>query len=220
MSYVVDFTNVSTVGLESSPVATALAGLRANEARYFKNKYDHDFTVEPASEAEGDHRLGAPDPEGGARPRHRVAPARGDRSSRSRTSGGRTCSTRAACRSTCCTRSMTAGSGPSASSSPTAWRSPPSSLVVQVREAEVEARRDHPRLVLRDQGRVLTRVAVALDPDRVRVTGRSAERVDGRLRWLAASNRDGTAHRPGRPRPRTRSRMHAWGCRRTAVDHA
>ncbi len=53
MSYVVDFTNVSTVGLESSPVAVALAGLRANEARYFKNKYDHDFTVEPAGEARG-----------------------------------------------------------------------------------------------------------------------------------------------------------------------
>ena len=52
MSYAVDFTNVSTVGLESSPVAEALAGLRANEARYFKNKYDHVFTVEPASEAE------------------------------------------------------------------------------------------------------------------------------------------------------------------------
>ena len=48
MSYAVDFTTVSTVGLESSPVADALAGLRANEARYFKNKYDHDFTVEPA----------------------------------------------------------------------------------------------------------------------------------------------------------------------------
>src|SRR3954468_23357713 len=51
MSYVVDFQNVSTVGLESSPVAPALAGLRANEARYFKNKYDHVFTVEPASKA-------------------------------------------------------------------------------------------------------------------------------------------------------------------------
>ena len=51
MSYVVDFTSVSTVGLESSPVADALAGLRANEARYFKNKYDHLFTVEPASAA-------------------------------------------------------------------------------------------------------------------------------------------------------------------------
>jgi hypothetical protein len=49
--YVVDFENVSTVGLESSPVAEALAGLRANEARYFKNKYDHVFTVEPVSEA-------------------------------------------------------------------------------------------------------------------------------------------------------------------------
>jgi hypothetical protein len=51
MSYVVDFANVSTIGVESSPVAPALAGLRANEARYFKNKYDHDFTVEPAGEA-------------------------------------------------------------------------------------------------------------------------------------------------------------------------
>jgi hypothetical protein len=52
MSYTVDFTNVSTTGLESSPVADALAGLRANEARYYKNKYDHDFTVVPANEAQ------------------------------------------------------------------------------------------------------------------------------------------------------------------------
>lgn len=51
MPYAVDFNTVSTVGLESSPVAAALAGLRANEARYFKNKYDHVFTVQPASEA-------------------------------------------------------------------------------------------------------------------------------------------------------------------------
>ena len=49
MPYTVDFTNVSTVGLESSPVADALAGLRANEARYFKNKYGVDFTVESAA---------------------------------------------------------------------------------------------------------------------------------------------------------------------------
>ncbi|MCL2544110.1 MAG: phage tail protein [Nocardioidaceae bacterium] len=48
MSYAVDFVDVSTTGLESSPVAAALAGLRANEARYFKNKYDHVFTTEPA----------------------------------------------------------------------------------------------------------------------------------------------------------------------------
>ena len=51
MAYTVDFNTVSTVGLESSPVAAALAGLRAHEARYFKNKYDHVFTVEPASNA-------------------------------------------------------------------------------------------------------------------------------------------------------------------------
>ncbi|WP_409276367.1 phage tail protein [Neobacillus sp. SCS-31] len=49
MSYIVDFKNVSTVGLESSPVAEALAGLRANEARYFMNKYKHEFMVVPAS---------------------------------------------------------------------------------------------------------------------------------------------------------------------------
>jgi len=47
----IDFVNVSTAGLESSPVADALAGLRANEARYFKNKYDIDFVTTPASEA-------------------------------------------------------------------------------------------------------------------------------------------------------------------------
>lgn len=51
MPYIVDFKNVSTVGLESSPVAKALAGLRANEARYFMNKYKHQFTVVPASES-------------------------------------------------------------------------------------------------------------------------------------------------------------------------
>lgn len=49
--YVVDFVDVSTTGLDSSPVADALAGLRANEARYFRNKFDHVFTVSPAAEA-------------------------------------------------------------------------------------------------------------------------------------------------------------------------
>jgi hypothetical protein len=52
MSYIVDFKNVSTVGLESSPVAAALAGLRANEARYYMNKYKHEITVIPASESQ------------------------------------------------------------------------------------------------------------------------------------------------------------------------
>ncbi|PAE33668.1 phage tail protein [Bacillus sp. 7884-1] len=52
MSYTVDFKTVSTVGLESSPIADALAGLRANEARYFMNKYKHEFTVVPASESQ------------------------------------------------------------------------------------------------------------------------------------------------------------------------
>lgn len=52
MTYIVDFNNVSTVGFETSPVAAALAGLRANEARYFMNKYKHKFTVVPASESQ------------------------------------------------------------------------------------------------------------------------------------------------------------------------
>ena len=51
MPYIVDFEHVSATGLESSPVAEALAGLRANEARYYKNKYDHVFTVSPAADA-------------------------------------------------------------------------------------------------------------------------------------------------------------------------
>ena len=52
MSIPVDFTNVSTVGLESSPVAESLAGLRGNEARYFMNKYKHEFQVIPAGESQ------------------------------------------------------------------------------------------------------------------------------------------------------------------------
>jgi len=52
MSTVVDFENVSTVGLETSPAAAALAGLRANEARYFMNKYKHRFTVVAASDSQ------------------------------------------------------------------------------------------------------------------------------------------------------------------------
>jgi hypothetical protein len=51
MSYTVDFKNVSTVGFESAPVAAALAGLRAKEARYYANKYKHVFTTVPASES-------------------------------------------------------------------------------------------------------------------------------------------------------------------------
>jgi hypothetical protein len=51
MSNIIDFENVSAAGLESSPVSKPLAGLRANESRYFKNKYNHDFTVSPATKS-------------------------------------------------------------------------------------------------------------------------------------------------------------------------
>lgn len=46
---VVDVVEVSTAGLESSPHADALAGLRANEARYFRNKYGVEFVTTPAA---------------------------------------------------------------------------------------------------------------------------------------------------------------------------
>lgn len=50
MGYKVDFKKVSTIGLETSPVAETLAGLRANEARYYWNKYKHEFITVPVSE--------------------------------------------------------------------------------------------------------------------------------------------------------------------------
>ncbi|MCL2865840.1 MAG: phage tail protein [Lachnospiraceae bacterium] len=43
MPYKVNFQEVETTGLESSPVAEALAGLRANEARYLWNKYKAEY---------------------------------------------------------------------------------------------------------------------------------------------------------------------------------
>lgn len=51
MAQIVDFEYVSVTGLESSPVSKALAGLRANEARYFMNKYMAEFVVSPAGES-------------------------------------------------------------------------------------------------------------------------------------------------------------------------
>lgn len=50
MPTLIDFKEVSTAGVESSPVADALAGLRANDARYFKNKYAIDYATSPAAE--------------------------------------------------------------------------------------------------------------------------------------------------------------------------
>lgn len=50
MSYEVDFKDVATTGLETAVDPAALAGLRANEARYFWNKYKQTFVTDPASE--------------------------------------------------------------------------------------------------------------------------------------------------------------------------
>jgi hypothetical protein len=51
MPRAVPFDTVTTDGLESSPVAEALAGLRAHEARYYSTKYGHTFEVSPAEDA-------------------------------------------------------------------------------------------------------------------------------------------------------------------------
>ncbi|MDR0199217.1 MAG: phage tail protein [Streptococcaceae bacterium] len=51
MAYTVNFKDVETTGFESSPVAESLAGLRANEARYFATHYKWDYVTVPAEEA-------------------------------------------------------------------------------------------------------------------------------------------------------------------------
>lgn len=50
MTRKVDFKNITVAGFESSPIAEALAGLRANEARYFMTKYNAEFAVSTAIE--------------------------------------------------------------------------------------------------------------------------------------------------------------------------
>jgi hypothetical protein len=160
MSYIVDFNNVSTTGLESSPVAPALAGLRANEARYFKNKYDHDFTVEPASNAKETvdwvHRILKEE-------RDLVIAARPLEATGFRVANIRMAyvfyesglsinvmytiddATKRA------VQALRRDGGPRRAR-----------LAVQVRTPEVEAGRNHPRFVLRDQGRVLIAAAAPL----------------------------------------------------------
>ncbi|MFD1394127.1 phage tail protein [Lacticaseibacillus jixianensis] len=51
MAYQVDYQTVSPQGLEKAADPAALAGLRANEARYFANKYKHVFTTVPAAKS-------------------------------------------------------------------------------------------------------------------------------------------------------------------------
>ncbi len=46
----INFKNVDIEGLESSPFAKELAGLRANEARYYWNHFKTKFITFPASE--------------------------------------------------------------------------------------------------------------------------------------------------------------------------
>ena len=136
-------------------MAPALAGLRANEARYFKNKYDHDFTVEPAGEAtetvDWVHRILKEE-------RDIVIASRPLEATEFQVENIRMAyvfyesglsinvlytlddATQARRR----VQALRRHGGPRRAR-----------LAVQVRTPEVEAGRDHPRLVLRDQGRVL-----------------------------------------------------------------
>lgn len=52
MTHTINAERISVDGLESSPVSEALAGLRANEARYFRNKYNHEFKTIRAGESQ------------------------------------------------------------------------------------------------------------------------------------------------------------------------
>jgi hypothetical protein len=98
MPYTVDFDTASTVGLESSPAAAALAGLRAHEARYFEAKYNHVFTVEPAAKAKNAIAWVERILKGSATSSSRLARSK-RQPSRSRTLGWHTCSTRVVSRS-------------------------------------------------------------------------------------------------------------------------
>ena len=205
MPYTVDFNTVSTVGLESSPVAAALAGLRANEARYFKNKYDHVFTVEPASNAKTTidwvHRILKEERDIVISSRPLEATAFQVENIRmayvfyesglsinvmytvddAREAGGRVQALRR-------------------DGSPRGAR-----LAVQVREAEVEAGRNHSRLLLRLQERVLIQDQLC-DPCRTT-----------RCRWRLSNGislrclRSESGRRRSRPRASSQHQQHSPG---------
>ena len=138
--------------------ADALAGLRANEARYFKNKYDHVFTVEPAGKAKKTiawvHEILESE-------RDLVIASTPLEASEFEVAGihfayvfyesGLSINVM-----------YTVDDGGKASRGLQALRrhggARGAGLEVQVREAEVEAGGNHPRLVLRDQGRALRRL--------------------------------------------------------------
>ena len=151
MSYSVDFVDVSTVGLESSSVVAALAGLRANEARYFKNKYDHVFTVEPAAKAKKDIGLV-----------HRILKEERDIVIGSPPLEATTFQvenirwTYVFYESGLSINVRYTLDGPSPKRAVGLDGHSRRVGFVQVRTPEVEAGRDHPRLVFRDQGRVLS----------------------------------------------------------------
>ena len=159
MSYIVDFTNVSTVGLESSPVADALAGLRANEARYFKNKYDHMFTTEPASSAKGKKTIAWVHKILKEERGIEIASPRSKSLSRlSTASAGPRSSTRAAWPINVLYTLADSGKRAVGFKLSDGMEVPEErSRTSSSARPEVEAGRNHPWLLLRDQGRVATR---------------------------------------------------------------
>ena len=167
--YVVDFENVSTVGWTRPPVAEALAGLRANEARYYKNKYDHVFTVRPAGEdgrsLDRVNRILADEREIviAARPLEATSfEVDGIRMAYVFYESGLSINVM-----------YGIADGVEARGRVQAVRGDGGSrgtgVALQVREAEVQARRGDPRLLLRDQGRVLRPVMLPVSWDTIRL---------------------------------------------------
>jgi hypothetical protein len=166
VSQVVDFENVSVVGLESSPVAEALAGLRANEARYYRNKYGHVFTVEPADDAaetvEWVHRILREERDIviSARPLEATAfEVDGLRMAYVFYESGLAVNVM---------YGLAAGAKRAVGFKLSDGMDGPrgTRVALQVRQAEVEARRHHPRLLLRHQGRVLRPIRSVLQLQR------------------------------------------------------
>ena len=74
MPYTVDFTHVSTTGLESSPVAPRARRLTGQRGPLLQEQVRPRLDVGASERGAVDHRVGEPDSQGGTGPRHLVPP--------------------------------------------------------------------------------------------------------------------------------------------------
>jgi hypothetical protein len=135
MPYTVDFSTVWTALLESSPVAAALAGLRAERGPLLQEHVRPRLHGGACEQRRDYPRLGAPDPEGRTRHRHLLPPSAGyGLPDREHPNGLRLLRERFVGQRDVHRRRPTKRR--SGSSSPKGWKSTPSSPPVQVRQAE------------------------------------------------------------------------------------